>query len=104
MLSHPPSLQKLTLLANGTTGTTMVIFRSKWRARERKTEEKRRYVRFFCPKYHWPTESGNDGHPTVTTPIFPHPEPVENANFTRIFVLSPSRCTTHEHSSGSELS
>ncbi len=47
----------LTLLANGTTGTTMVIFRSKWRARERKPEEKRRDVRFFCPKYHSPAES-----------------------------------------------
>jgi hypothetical protein len=35
----------------------MVIFRSKWRARERKTEEKRRDVQFFCPRYHWPTES-----------------------------------------------
>jgi hypothetical protein len=52
-----PAIQKQTLLANGTTGTTMVIFRSKWRAREHKTEEKRRDVRFFCPNSHWPTES-----------------------------------------------
>ncbi len=45
----------------------MVIFRSTWRASERKSEEKRRDVRFFCPNYHWPTESDNDAHPSYAT-------------------------------------
>src|SRR2546421_10313999 len=48
---EPPG-EGWTLLAKGKTGTTKVIFRSKWQVRKSRTAGKRCYVLFFCPKYH----------------------------------------------------